>query len=88
MDRAAELNLPFDIDHVALAELHAGGDSRGLPEREAAQLEDRQPVDLPDLRALGVDQDRTAFYRVLGAFADPVGAADLRVDRLLDVALG
>src|SRR5690606_26188506 len=56
VDRAAELDLAFDVDDLAVADPHVRRDPGRLAEMESAEAEDREPVDLPDLLARSVDQ--------------------------------
>src|SRR5574341_158892 len=83
MDRPAELDLALDVDHVTLADARAGGDPRRLPERVVAQLDHGETVDLADLLAGGVDQDRRSPDRLQHALADPAGTLALLVDGML-----
>ena len=55
-----QLGLALDIDHLALAETDPCGDPAGLAKGEAADLQHRQPVQLPDRLAVGVDQHGAA----------------------------
>ena len=60
MQRAAELDLALDVGDAARAQPHAGRDAARPPERERAELQHGQAVDLADLRAFGVDQHDAA----------------------------
>ena len=85
VERARQLDLALDVDHLALAQAHAGGDAAGPAEGEVAELQHRQAVDLADGAAGGVDQHGLAQHRFLDALARPVGAEDAGVDGALDV---
>ena len=83
MQRTAEIDPAFDIDHLALAETDPRRDAAGLAEREIAQLQDRQTVHLPCDGAVCVDQDCIALDLLVGQIPDPVSAENLLIDRLL-----
>ena len=55
MKRPTEFDLAFDINDIALAELHAGGNARRLAKGETAQLQNRQAVYLTNRFAIHVD---------------------------------
>ena len=74
MQRPAELDLTFDIDDLAAPEPHLCGDAGRCAEMEPAEGDDRQPVDLPDRLAIGLDADRLAA----DLFLEPAIDAELR----------
>ena len=69
MQRAAELDLALDIGDAAAAEANARGDPGRLAKGELTELQDREPIDLADLRAGRVDQDEVALDPLLGTVA-------------------
>src|SRR5437879_2415107 len=83
MQRPAELDLALDVDDLAAAEPDLRGDAARLAKGEPAKADHRQPVDLADLLAVGLDADRLAADLLLEAPVDAVAAAELRVDRRL-----
>ncbi len=83
MNGAAHGRLPFDVHHIALAQMHPGGDFVGLAEGEFTQLHHRQTVDLGHLFSLGVDQDDIPLNLLMHGFPNPVRAVELGIDRLL-----
>src|SRR6516162_11228609 len=83
MQRAAELDLALDVDDLAAAEPDPGGNAAGIAERETAERDDREPVHLTDLFAVGLDPDRPARDFLLQTPINPVAAAELRIDRAL-----
>ena len=85
VDRPAQFHFALDVDHLALAQPRGGRDPRRPAEREVAQVDDRQAVDLADHRAAGVDQQGAALDLLQHVLPQTVGAIDLLVDRLLDV---
>ena len=48
MQRATECDLAFDIDDLAAAKPHLSRDPARRAERESAEADHRQPVDLAD----------------------------------------
>ncbi len=83
MKRPAELHLALDIDQVAAAHADAGGDAARLAEGGAADLDDREAVDLADGLAIGIDQDGLLDDLLLEQRVEPVVAAELSVPGLL-----
>ncbi|WP_051021944.1 hypothetical protein [Thioflavicoccus mobilis] len=74
MQRATELDLALDVDHLALAQAHPDGDAAGMTEGEVAKGHDGQAIDLADLFAVGVDQDGAAGRLLAQLAGDAVGA--------------
>ena len=62
------------------AQAHARRDAARPAEREGAELQHGQAVDLADLRAFGIDQHDAAVDGLLRPVAQAVGALDLLVD--------
>ena len=60
MQRAAKLDLALDIDDLAAAKPHLGGDAARRAERKVAERDDREAIDLTDRLAIGLDADRPA----------------------------
>src|SRR5690606_21444675 len=85
VERPTELHLALDVHHPALPHAYAGGNPARAPERECAELEDREPIDLPDLGAFRVDEDDIAVDDLLGTIAQPIGALDAFCYRPLDI---
>src|SRR5260370_23094599 len=83
MQWPAQLDLALDIDDLAATETDPGGDAARIAEGESAEADDREPVDLADLLAFGLDADRPAADLLLQAPVDAIAAADLRIDRRL-----
>src|SRR5271166_7207334 len=88
MQRAAELDLALDVDDLATAEPDPGGNAAGIAEGETAERDDRKPVHLTNLFAIGLDSDRLAADLFLQTSVDPVTAAELGIDRLLHLRRG
>src|SRR5690606_25079568 len=58
VDRAPEVGLALDVEQLALAERGGRGDPARMTEELAAELVDREPVDLADPLAIGGDGER------------------------------
>ena len=85
VQRPAHLDLALDIDQLARARPHPGRDPARLTEGEGARLQHRQPVDLTDCLAVGVDQHRLAGDLLVQFLADQVDPAGLLGDGLRDM---
>ncbi len=85
VERPTELHLSLDVHHPALPHAYAGGDPARAPEGECAELEDREPIDLPDLGAFRVDEDNIAVDDLLGPIAQPIGALNAFCYRPFDI---
>src|SRR5438552_16914537 len=85
MQRPAQGDLALDVDHLAAPQPDLRGDAARLTEGEPAEADDRQPVELADLLTVGLNTDRAAADLLLQTAIDAVAAADLRIDRRLDL---
>ncbi len=84
MKRTAEGDLALDIDHLATPQADLRRDPRGIAEREGAETDHRQAIDLSNPFAVGFKPDRLAADFLLQAPVQAVAAAKLRADRGLD----
>ena len=66
-----EGDLALDVDDLAAAKAHAGGDPDRPAERRLAELADGQRIDLPDHGRLGREQERATIDRLEHVLADP-----------------
>ena len=85
MGPPGELGLALDVDQALRSQSHRRGHPRGPAERVIAQVDHRQPVDLPDLAPLHIDQQRAFFDQLANLLGDAVGPVDAVLQRLLDV---
>src|SRR5579863_452136 len=85
MQRSAELDLALDIDDLAAAHPHLRGDSGRVAEGERAEADHGEPVDLTDYLARIFYADRAARDLLLHAPVDTVAAANLRIERALNL---
>jgi hypothetical protein len=80
-----KLHFPLNVHHFALT----GPDSRRDPgrpaERKSSELEHRQPIDLSDLGAVGVDVDRISQDLFPHPLLHAVGAESIRIDGTLHI---
>ena len=88
MQRPAELDLALDVQNLAITHADARRDAGRLTEAKTTELQHAQPIDLPDLGAIGIDQHRIVGDRFIGSLADAGEASVLLLQRLLDVAGG
>jgi hypothetical protein len=88
MQGPAELDFALDVDDLAAAESDPGGNTAGIAESQTAERDDRKPVDLANLFAIGLDTDRLAADFLLQTPVDPVTAAELGIDRPLHFGRG
>src|SRR5690606_338972 len=86
VDRAAELDLALNVDDLPVADAHVRRDAGRLAEMKAAEPQNRQPVDLADLRARRVDQEVVALDLLLELLAQTIDSPDLSVDGFFHVA--
>ena len=82
---ARELGLSFDVDQALRPQSHGGGHARGPAEGVIAQVDDGQAVDLPDLAALHIDEQRAFLDQLANLLGDAVGPVDAILQGLLDV---
>ncbi len=85
MDGAREFDLPLDVDDFALSQPDTSRYAAGAAERKVPELIDRQAVDLADLGALGVQEDRAFFDLVLHPFPIAVDPKNGCIDCFLHV---
>jgi hypothetical protein len=74
--------------NLAAAKSDPGGNTAGIAESQIAERDDRKPVDLANLFAIGLDTDRLAADLLLQTSVDPVTAAELDIDRQLHFGRG
>jgi len=82
---AAHLRLTLNVDDTAAPHVRHRRDPRGTAECVAAELDDRQAVDLPDHGTGRPDQDLFLQDHLLNLFLDPVGTIAALPDRLIDM---
>ena len=80
MERAAQIDLALDVGDATSAHADACRDPARTAEREAAKLQHREPIDLPDLGATRVQQHDLTADRLLSAVAKTVGPLNVLVD--------
>ncbi len=85
VDRARQLDLPLDGEHAAPPDRHARRDAGRLAERVVADVEDREPVRLPDPLAGDVDHDRAVGDQLLDPLLEQARAVLALGDRALHV---
>src|SRR3569623_1229202 len=83
VDRAAQLDLALDVDHLTFTESHACADAVRHTEIDVAEPYYREAVDLTHGLARGGDQGHAAPYRFVHALSDTAGTTLLRSDCLL-----
>ena len=83
MNRTTEVGLALDIDHLATADARSRADPGRAAEGLVTGLDHHQPVHLPELAAVGVDQQRVPQDRLVQALTVLVGAPVTRVNGLL-----
>ena len=88
MDRAAELDLALDVDHLAAPRPGLAGDAGRTTEPETADLDHAEAVHLSDARAVGIDERDPLENGFLRPVADARSAPDPCLKRALDVGAG
>ncbi len=94
MNGATQLDLPLDVEHLAVTDTNARGDARGPAEQLRAHLHDREPVYLTDRFAVAFDQQALVTYGLERQGVDTSESphllieCTLYVDRPNDIASG
>ena len=85
MDRSRHLDLALDVEQALLAGVRGRGHAHRKPELVVAQVDDSQPVDLPDALAAHRQQALAVGDRLLQPLLGVVVAVDARLDRRVHV---
>src|SRR5512137_769292 len=87
VDRAAELYFPLDVDDLSFPHSDTRRNSRSVSECKVSQLDYGKSINLADLFSLRLNQQCSSQNFFQQPFAHTIGAANLGVDRTLDVFL-
>src|SRR6516164_7922931 len=85
MQGSAERDFALDVDELAAAQAHPRGDAARDAKGGAPEINDKEPVDLADRSAFGLDAGRSFLNLVEEPPIDAVAAAEFSVDRRLDL---